>query len=195
MEYWDRRRAVSEVTGSMLMIAITLVAAFAVWGYINSQAQISGLAYASKVGARIGYLEENFVVPEMGWSGTSSVVVWVYNIGSINLQLVEAHLYDSAKTIDLVYSINGGTDYVKDYSAGSTSGCSIVATSYESPTLSSFSLAITNTNTLTLTIPPSSAVPTGQTCNSFGKTLTSGDTYTVVLLGYYGNTVAISRVK
>jgi flagellin-like protein len=57
-----RRRAISDLFGSLLMIAITLIAGVAAFGWINSQAATSERAYGNSVGNNINLLNERFTV-------------------------------------------------------------------------------------------------------------------------------------
>jgi hypothetical protein len=58
----------------------------------------------------------------------------------------------------------------------------------------SFSVGISYTGMIQLTIPPSKAVPLGQTCPSFGQADISGDTYIAVIVGANGYTSPYSLV-
>jgi len=57
-----RRKGVTELITAMLLIAMTLVAGFAVFGYVRLQANVSELSYAQSVGGTMSYLQERFVV-------------------------------------------------------------------------------------------------------------------------------------
>jgi flagellin-like protein len=57
-----RRSAISDLFGSLLMIAITLIAGVAAFGWINGQAATSEKAYGNSVGNNINLLNERFTV-------------------------------------------------------------------------------------------------------------------------------------
>ncbi|MDG6964975.1 MAG: hypothetical protein JRM83_08340, partial [Nitrososphaerota archaeon] len=128
----SRRRGLSEVIGTVLVAAMTLIAGAAIFGYVNGQ-----------------YLEEKFTVVDIvasnvtcGTSTCASFTLWIYNTGRIDLSLVQVRLYDPAApskwNLDLMYNYStiGGTtvDRVHDISAGA-SKCSIDTNSYETPVL------------------------------------------------------------
>lgn len=189
------------MVGTVLTAAMTIVAGAAIFGYVNGQAGTASQAYGQQVGNSVQYLEEKFTVVDMSWS-TNTVTVWIYNTGKIQLSLFQVRLYDSAKTLNLLYNysaISGSTvNRIHDILSTSTSGCSITITStYENPLISgsgSFSAVVSYTSTIALTVPPLTATPTGQTCHSFGQSDTSGDTYFVAVVGAYGNSYTFSEV-
>ncbi|MDG6899607.1 MAG: hypothetical protein JRN59_00245 [Nitrososphaerota archaeon] len=187
-----RRRAISELVASVLLIAITLITGFAVWGYVDNQAGTAEQAYGQSVGATANYLQEKFVVVSMDLSAGSAATVWLYNNGNVPLQLVQVRLYDSAKKIDLLYNytVSGSTktDNVYDLLSTSTGECKTAASTYESPLLSTADAKPGTTLALKLTIPPTQ---TG--CPSFGQTFSSNVVYSAVILASYGNTVTFSQ--
>lgn len=188
-----RRRAISELVASVLLIAITLITGFAVWGYVDGQAGTTEQAYGQSVGATANYLQEKFVVVSMDLSAGSAATVWLYNNGNVGLRLVQVRLYDSAKKIDLLYNytVSGSTktDYVYDLLSTSSGECKTAASTYESPLLSTVDASTGTTLSLKLTIPST----TSTACPSFGQTFSSKVVYTVVVLAAYGNTVTFSQ--
>ncbi|MDG6909850.1 MAG: hypothetical protein JRN11_07935 [Nitrososphaerota archaeon] len=189
-----RRRAISELVASVLLIAITLITGFAVWGYVDGQAGTTEQAYGQSVGATANYLQEKFVVVSMDLSAGSAATVWLYNNGNVGLRLVQVRLYDSAKKIDLLYNytVSGSTktDYVYDLLSTSSGECKTAASTYETPLLSTVDAGPGTTQSLKLTIPPE---PTAGGCPSFGQTFSSDVVYSVVVLAAYGNTVTFSQ--
>lgn len=180
----------------MLTAAITLIAGAAIFGYVNGQAGNASQAYGQQVGNSIQYLEEKFTVIDMSWTSTTSVTIWVYNTGSIQLNLLQVRLYDSAGKVDLLYNYStiSGTvvNRVFDLNSTSSDHCGTSASSYESPPISgsgSFADPISYTSTIELTIP---ATATG--CPSYGQTFNSGTTYLVSVVGIYGNSFTYSQV-
>ncbi|MDG6902094.1 MAG: type IV pilin N-terminal domain-containing protein [Nitrososphaerota archaeon] len=205
-----RRRALSEVIGTVLVASMTLIAGAAIFGYVNGQAGVASRAYGQAVGNSVQYLEEKFTVVDIvasnvtcGTSTCASFTLWIYNTGRIDLSLVQVRLYDPAApskwNLDLMYNYStiGGTtvDRVHDISAGA-SKCSIDTNSYETPVLTgtgAFSAQIGMTATIQFIVPPTSATPTGSTCPSFGQ-LVHSDTYYATAVGLYGNTNTYSQV-
>jgi flagellin-like protein len=195
------RRAISEVIGTILVAAMTIIAGAAIFGYVNGQAGSSAQAYGQSVGNSVQYLEEKFTVVDMSWASTTAATVWIYNTGKVQLTLLQIRFYDSMKKVNLLYNystISGSTvNRIHDLLGTSSSKCGISATLYESPTITgsgSFSAAISYTSTIQLTIPPTSASPTGQTCPSFGQVDTTGDVYYLAVVGTFGNTKVYSQV-
>jgi hypothetical protein len=181
---------------------MTIIAGAAIFGYVNGQAGNAGQAYGQSIGNSVQYLEEKFTVVDVVWTSSTSVTIWAYNTGSVQLKLLQVRLYDSAGLVNLLYNyslISGSnTNRIHDLKSPSAGKCGISATSYESPTIvgpASFADSISTTATIQLTIPPSSAIPGGQTCPSFGQALATGTTYFVGMSGVNGNSVTYSQVR
>ncbi len=82
-----KRAAVSEVLGSLIMVAITLTAGAAVFGFVNGQTGSSANAVGVNAARNINFLNEKEVVIYAAISGASpstSANIWVYNYGSLN---------------------------------------------------------------------------------------------------------------
>ena len=188
----NRRPAISELVASVLLIAITLITGFAVWGYVDGQAGTTERAYGQSVDANVNYLQEKFVATSMDLSSSSGATLWLYNNGNVNLQLVQVRFYDSAKKIDLLYNytVSGSTktDYVYDLLSTSPGECKTAASAYETPAVSTVDASPGTTLSLKLTIPPAQ---TG--CPSFGQSITSKVVYTAIVVAAYGNTVTYSQ--
>lgn len=189
-----KRPAVSEIIGSVLAIAITLIAGAAAWGYVRTQAATSESALQNNVVGTNNFLNERFSLIDMYFTTSTSTSFWVYNTGSVTLQAFSVRLYDSAGLVNLMfnYTQSGSvrTDYVYDLRSSLTTKCKTAATSYETPSLTATTVMGTIAQIYSLTIPPALA-----NCPSFGQTFGSGTTYTLVLTGIYGNTAAYSRLK
>lgn len=193
----SRRVAISEVIGSLLSIAVTIIAGAAVFGYVNTQAGTSAVNYANSVGNANNFLAENFKVVDMYFASTTQTGFWLYNTGNTNLQTFQVRLYDSAGLINILYNYtqvgSTKTDRVYDLKASSAyffSTCRLTGSSYESPTISSVNAKISNAILIVLTIPP-----TTTNCPSYGGTYTTGTTYYIVVTGLYGNAVTYYQVK
>lgn len=179
-----RRLGISELVGSVLAIALTIIAGAAVFGYVNGQAGLTEQQYGSSVGVTIDYLQEQFTVVDMSFTSASQVVVYLYNYGRVAVSPVEVIIYNSTQSVYLTYN---ATSIVSKAPSGCTTAAS---TSYEDPlvwdaaTSSGMSIAIGSISSLTLTLPACS-----------GATFVSGVTYYVKVTGLYGNIIVNSQVK
>jgi flagellin-like protein len=184
-----KRHGISEITATVLTMAITLIAGFAVFGYVNTQAGRSETQYGQAVGGTVQYLEERFVVAQFSFS-PGAVSIYLYNNGRITLQIAQVELYDSAKsTTDVVFSAAGATDLLH-------SGCTVsTPSSVESPVLGSgvgsYSLATTAVLSLLLTLPTQSM---NSRCPS-APSWTSGMAYYAKITGVNGNQVVYYQVN
>lgn len=179
-----RRLGISEIVGSVLAIALTIIAGSAVFGYVNAQANTTEKQYGSSVGATINYLQEQYGVVDISFTSSTQVTLYVYNYGRVPLSLVQAIVYNSTQAIYVVYTPT-------QVASTKPSVCTVAASlSNESPLLwstatnSGMNVTEGYVSTLTLTLPACS-----------GASFVSGTTYTVKLTGLYGNTVAYSQVK
>ena len=193
------------MVGTVLTAALTIVAGAAIFGYVNGQAGTASQAYGASVGNSVEYLEEKFAVVDVSFSascpsGTSGcATIWIYNTGKIQLSLEQIRFYDSANKVDILYnySSSGGsyTNSLHDLAAGAGQ-CGVTATSsYESPPLAgtgAFAGPTTHVTTIELGIPSSG--PVGQTCPSYGQTISKTDTYYFAIVGLYGNSYTYSEV-
>ncbi len=79
-----KRVAISEVFGSLIMIAVTLIAGVAVFGFINGQAGSSAQAVGNSAAGNINFLNEREVVLTAAYVSSAQATVWVYNNGDIS---------------------------------------------------------------------------------------------------------------
>jgi hypothetical protein len=177
------RLAVSELVATVLLIGATLIAGFAVWGWVNGQAGSSERAYGQSVGQTVGMLEEKFSLVNANYSG-DRVTLWLYNDGEVSLQPVSVFVYNSSRSVYVLFNAT------KVVNLDNPSSCDYSATmAYESPSLFN---PLTNSQVgnvitvpsgglqpLTLGFPPCS-----------GLEFNPGVSYTFQILGRYGNTVA-----
>ena len=177
------RRGVSEIVGSVLAIAITIIAGAAVFGYVNGQAGVTEKQYGSSVGVTVNYLQEQFTVVDMTFTSSSQAVVYVDNYGRVPLSPVQVILYNSTQGTYLTYNAT-------QVASTAPKSCTVTATtSYEKPLLwnSNTNVGMTvgtgSISTLTLTLPSCS-----------GASFTGGSTYYLKVVGLYGNVVAYSQV-
>ena len=184
LRHGARRLGISEIVGSLLAIAITIIAGAGVFGYVNSQAKASESQYGSAAGATYNYLQEQFTVVDMSFTSGSQVTLYIYDYGNIAVSPVQVIIYDSAQATYLAYN---ATKIVST----KPSSCQQAATpSYENPlmwnpkTSSGMSVSAGYISALTLTFPGCS-----------GASFSSGTTYLVKITGLYGNTITYAQVK
>lgn len=179
-----RRQGISELVGSILAIAITLIAGAAVFGYVNTQAGVTEKQLGTGVGGTVNYLQERFAVVDLYFVSSSQVTVYVYNNGNIALSPVEIILYNTGRTLYLTYTAS-----TVAYTAPGC-GSFTATTSNESPLLwnsktsSGLQISIQAFQAITLTLP---------TCS--GASFVSGTTYVVNVVGLYGNSLTYYQTK
>jgi flagellin-like protein len=178
------RAGVSEVMAAVMTIAITLIAGFALFGYINGQAAASENKLGAAAGGNANFLAEKFVVVQMSFSTTCTgpsptcAIIWVYNNGQLGLGLQWIHLYNGTKTannipIDVTYT---GT-------TGSSTLSGTCGTGTEASPDFLFDLPpLASPTSLNLFLPS-------------GCSFTTGTTYYVNVLAQFGNQVVYYAVK
>lgn len=81
--------AISEVLGTVLLMALTIVIGFAAWMWASSAAASAERNFGDSIQSNISCLSQNFVITNANFSATSHnlVTVWFFNngIGSIGL--------------------------------------------------------------------------------------------------------------
>jgi flagellin-like protein len=108
-----RRRGLSELMGTLIMVTITLIAGAAVFGWINGQANSSETAYGVSVANNINFLHERFVVVTQSFSASppqnpsiacstvgganphyycTLLTFWVYNSGQVGFNLYSVRI-------------------------------------------------------------------------------------------------------
>ena len=162
---------------TVLLIAMTLVAGFAIFGYVNAQAGVSELSYAQSVGGTMSFLQERFV-PSLVTFTSSTITVYIYTNGQIPSQFAQIEVYGPTRSaMDVVYTAN----VVTVTNPASCRGQTAASTSNESPMLgtgaSDLSVKVNYVGSIVLTLPSCS-----------GLSFQAGNTYFVALLGRYGNT-------
>ncbi len=205
-----RRIATSEAIGTLLTITITLIAGSAVWEYVNVQAGASELSYANTVVGTDNFLAENFKVSDISFStltakggsctsGHCSIVFWLYNVGLVSDQISQVRLYDNVGQVSILYNFtktgSGGqfqfvSNYLYDLLSATNTNCKTAADSYENPVITAVAIPVQNARAVILTIPNSPS-----NCPSFGQTFNGGTTYTLKIVGLYGNIVTQYQTK
>ena len=86
------RRAISEVLGTVLLMALTIVIGFAAWMWANSAATSAERSFGDSIQSNISCLSQNFVITNANFSSTNHnlVTVWFFNngIGTIGLSVL-----------------------------------------------------------------------------------------------------------
>lgn len=172
-----KRKGLSELISTLLLVAMTLVAGVAIFGFVNTQAGVSELAYAQSVGASESFLQERFVASLVSYT-SSSITVYIYTNGQIPSQFAQIEVYGPTRSaMDVVYDAN----HVTVSNPASCRGQTTASSSNENPMLgtgtSSLSVKVNYVGSIVLTLP---------TCS--GLSFQAGNTYFVSLLGRYGNT-------
>lgn len=173
-----KRRAVSELVATMLLLAMTVVAGFALFGFVRAEAGSSELSYAQNVGGTIQYLQEAFVVPQVSYS-SSSVTIYVYTSGEVPTQLAQVEVFGPSRAaMDVIFDAS----HVTVNAPASCAGQTAAGSSNEQPLLGAaqadFSSGVNSVATVVLTLPSCS-----------GLAFSPGTTYFVELLGVAGDTV------
>jgi flagellin-like protein len=178
------RKGISEVVGSLLAIAITVIAGAAVFGYVNSQAGVSERLYGSSVGGTVQFLEERYTVVQVNYTN-SAVTIWLYNMGQINLSPVQVLLYNNGRSLYVLYNATKVISYQPTGCATVTPpGNKEVPLMWNAKTGTGLSVPIQTVQRLTLTLP----------CTAT-ESFSTGTTYTVSVLGVNGNVVVYSQTR
>lgn len=176
---FGKRAGISELMATVLTIAITLIAGAALFGYVNGMAANSESAIGVSNANNVNFLNERFVSTDMGFSGTSSAVIWVYNNGNVTLGLKQITLFDSTKnSLYVVYNntpSGSGCGSISSPKNGAAPGFNFGSTGTKIP-------AGSNPYKITLNLPAS--------CS-----FVSGTTYYVSVLGLYGYSATYFAVK
>lgn len=156
---------------------MTLVAGFAIYGFVNTQAAVSELSYAQSVGGTMSFLQERFVATLVTYTSTS-VTVYIYTNGQIPSQFAQIEVYGPTRDgMDVVFTAN----YVTVSNPPTCRDQTPASTSNESPMLgtsaSDLSVKVNYVGSIVLTLP-----------SCLGLSFTAGNIYFVALLGRYGNT-------
>ncbi|MCP8307309.1 MAG: hypothetical protein H3Z53_09710 [archaeon] len=82
----ERRKGVSPVVATVMIITITLVVGFAVFSFVNSEAAVASGAMGESTATYVNYLRERFVITNVAFDYPTDgqVTVWFYNNGAVN---------------------------------------------------------------------------------------------------------------
>ncbi len=101
-----KRAGVSEIIGSLVLIAITLTAGAAVFGFVNGQAANSNQAVGAKAATNINFLNEKEPVVLAEMTSANAATVYVYNDGSIDPLSIASVIVTNTATPPGVCTIN-----------------------------------------------------------------------------------------
>jgi len=173
-----RRVAVSEIIGTLIMIAITLVAGAAVFGFVNGQAKNAEGAYGASVANNVNFLRERFSPVSQLFTGSGGgacsggtapyyqclgASFWIYNNGAIaftlgtiqikNLTDIPASAANPNPLNIVFYTVcstsSSSCGFIAYNKAGSTTICSSNAAL---PTLNGFYQKISGVNSVPATL-------------------------------------------
>ncbi len=184
-----RRPAISEVLGSLIMIAITLIAGAAVFGFINGQSGNSAQAVGNSAATNINFLNEKFVISAAVLSSSSSSgSIYVYNNGNLDLTIQSIVITGPSLSVQFTDAAKCGlSSGIYCFSDSGTPLCN----SYLSA--NGFAVSRPQPEPFKNNVPLplySFAIPTPVTCGSIAPAAT----YTITLTGLYGNVVSVPVV-
>ncbi len=86
-----RRRAISELMGSLIMIAITLIAGVAAFGFVNGQTGNAASQLGNSAAVNENYLREKSTIALVNFDNntgaTNGLSIYVYNYGAVSLTI------------------------------------------------------------------------------------------------------------
>ena len=205
----NRRKAVSEILGTLIMVAITLIAGAAVFGWINGQAANSETAYGNSVSNNVNFLNERFVEVSQTFTGSGANNVcaggtspnlqctganfWVYNNGQLSFTLSSIQITNASDIPS--GAANPSALNVIFYPAAS-SGCSGPGgLCYTGPCSSTVSGGFTMNGSPQTAIPVNQlspnpfkiSMPSAPGCSAGTQYLYDQVSYTFKFTGTYGN--------
>ena len=195
-----RRKGVSELIGTLIMVAITLVAGFAIFGYVNGQAATSENQYGQSVANNVNYLREEFSVVSVQFthcSGTpeycTGITVAIYNKGAVTLTISSISVTNVGNTTVSnacapMLTLTSGAHSTNSSETPATTG--VPPCAYGSQ--SSVKGAAFSLNPPTTPIPIDQVPPTTFTISAgTSPGFMVGANYEVLVQGYYGNAVSV----
>ncbi len=203
-----KRTGLSDLVATVLLIAMTLIAGAALFGYINGQAASSENKLGAANAANVNFLNERFVIPQLTFkytAPTNQISVYLYNDGQLTDSFVEIEVYTlprNGATMDLLYyfcspatsqttticqlpqppktQLSGNR--VLDLNNNALDSCYADAATLESPTLQNLQVPVGGISAITLTLPSFSAP-------CVNGAFSPGNIYYVQVLGQFGNTL------
>ena len=179
-----RRRAISEIMGALIMVAMTLIAGSAAFGWINGQARTSETQYGNSVAGGVNFLREHYSIVSTQFSNAggaacsgsprtcTTATFYVFNNGQLTMNISSIIIQPAGLAWTLTFKTAAYTQ----------SGCSIPAISPNQKL--SGNLLPVNTLSSGSYSPFSVAIPG---CYNTGMVV--GQSYILTLVGVYGSTV------
>jgi flagellin-like protein len=163
-----KRRAISEVMGSLIMIAITLIAGAAVFGFVNGQSGNSAQAVGNSANSNINFLNEREVIVVAQMVSSTNANVFVFNNGQISPETIVNMT---------VYQTNPAT--IPNYICG---------LSFKNSTSPGYQVKVGSLSSVHVDL---------TMCNWFPSTITpptfvAGNAYTFEIYGKYGSTAQLN---
>ena len=204
------RRGISEFMGALIMIAITLVAGSAAFGWIILESGTSESAYGNSAAASVNFLNERFTLVAQAYYGTGNTTCpasafgpnfpgecnlasfWLFNTGkvdftlsSIQLKSLTTSIPPDGNALDIIFTSTGFTVNKPALSCPSNTdagdGFPLAINGFKSPGLLGQQV---------LSTPYRISMPT--CTGGIHLFLFDGTTYMVTLTGLYGNVVTQS---
>lgn len=171
-----KRLAIAEIMGTLIMVAITLVAGTAVFGWVNGQAGSSENAYGQSVASNVNFLRESFSVVTTqvlgcGGSSCTTLNLTLYNRGELSLNVSSI----TVATLNSSWSLTFGT-------SASTGSCPIPAIAPNQKVADNL-LPVSRLSTNSYG-PYQVIIPA---CS--GHDMLIGESYVVTIQGLYGNII------
>ena len=209
-----KRAGIAELTGSLLMIALTIIAGAAVFGWVLGQAGVSEGALGQSAANQANYYHESFAVisiqfsynnggatgpcvPSGGQTWCNQVSVAVYNNGGVGLTVQNIVLGRASATsasgsavppLSLTLSLTNAASGTYQTPTGAPYTCG--ATSGPPPTASESLLSTGVSEPIaTQSTPPTIFTFTLPSSCATTSSILDGGLYSVQLVGLYGNTV------
>jgi hypothetical protein len=184
--------------GALIMVAITLVAGVAVFGFVNAQAGQSANAIGNNAAANINFLNEREVITYVGFGGPININVMIYNNGQVDLVLkyiqVSGIFQTSGNpTLYNIFYYNDNSIKMLDQN-GNLICTATASSSNENPLISATTIKTYKLSPSNSLVSFSLTIPSGGGCPT-GISYKSGNVYTVSVLGQFGSMTSINVMK
>jgi flagellin-like protein len=183
------RVAVSELVGTLIMVAITLVAGAAAFGWVNGQASTSESAYGQNAAAGVNYLQEHFAPITSTFTGLGGVACsgtpdvcrianfWIFNNGRVAFTLSTLQIQSAVGASNFLNIIYTSTSFTAYNSAGVSLGCTPNTPGFSVPSPNPVPIGTLSQSPYSVTVP---------TC---AGNIVVGQGYVITMTGLYGNVV------
>lgn len=189
-----QRVATSELMGALIMIAITLVAGAAVFGWVNGQAGSSENAYGQSAAASANYLREHFAPVTSTFTGAGGAACsgapkvctianfWIFNNGQLSFTLASLQIQSAVGApagnfLNIIYT---PTSFTALNSGGTSLGCAPNTPGFSVPGTNPIPVGTLSSSAYSVTIPTS--------CGGVNS-ITVGQGFVITMTGLYGNVV------